>query len=334
MPSRSLSMDETEIDLSGPSLFTAGPSTSSQIDWHASYGTFEKSPGLSNRKPRPSGPLGDWPKQKPIHIADKATEKTKQVPEILPTKTANLENDGFKKLAEDIKLKSENMKLKLEIAKLKRENKQHKNQVSKLQKEDEKSKEKERQLWKSLDDMTKSRDNARKANDNNRAQKNKFKTKVKRLQSTKFTDGLKKKGAQEMLDKTKFTTGQKKSIINPEKRIRYSKEDVVQALVQKSLGTKAFNHLRKTAAYRIPTRQTQERWLGNLMSSMPGFQTDAILAVTELRKRSTDERFKEAVLVFDEMYLSKKMELHKKTQHILGPYNKVQVVMIRGLTSK
>ena len=137
-----------------------------------------------------------------------------------------------------------------------------------------------------------------------------------------------------MLDKTKFTTGQKKSIVNPEKRIHYSKEDVIQALVQKSLGTKAFNHLRKTAAYRIPTRQTQERWLGNLMSSMPGFQTDAILAVTELRKRSTDERFKEAVLVFDEMYLSKKMELHKKTQHILGPYNKVQVVMIRGLTSK
>ena len=67
---------------------------------------------------------------------------------------------------------------------------------------------------------------------------------------------------------------------------------------------------------------------------MPGFQTDAISAIKELRKRSTDERFHEAVVTFDEMYLSKKMELHRKTQHILGPYNKVMVCMMRGLTSK
>ena len=70
------------------------------------------------------------------------------------------------------------------------------------------------------------------------------------------------------------------------------------------------------------------------MSSMPGFQTDAILAAKELMKHSIDERFNESVLVFDEMHLSKKMELHKKTQNILGPYSKVQVVMIRGLSSK
>ena len=183
--------------------------------------------------------------------------------------------------------------------------------------------------------MEKSRDSARRANDNNRAKVSNLKKKVKRLESNKHIDGIKKKGAKELLEQNKkLTSGQVKSLLNPEKRIRYSKEDVIQALVQKSLGTKAFNHLRKTAAYRIPTRQTQERWLGNLMSSMPGFQTDAISAVKELRKRSTDERFHEAVVAFDEMYLSKKMELHRKTQHILGPYNKVMVCMMRGLTSK
>ena len=145
---------------------------------------------------------------------------------------------------------------------------------------------------------------------------------------------MKKKGAKEVLEKATFASGQVKSILNPGKRVHYSKQDVVQALVQKAIGTKSFNHLRRTAAYRIPSRQTQERWLGNLMSSLPGFQDDAILACKELMKNSTKEYFKSAMIVFDEMYLSKKMELHRKTQTILGPYNKVQVVMIRGLASR
>ena len=254
----------------------------------------------------------------------------------MPTISSDANTDGFSKLAEEIRLKTENMRLKLEVSKLQREKNIEANKVTKVKKESEKQKVKvkEGELLKALNEMTKSRDSARKANDNNRARVSKLNKKVKRLKSEKHTNGLKKEGAKEMLKKTKFTPGQVKSIMNPNKKIQYSKEDVVQALVQKSLGTKAFNHLRKTAAYRIPSRQTQERWLGNLMSSMPGFQTDAILAAKELMKHSIDERFNESVLVFDEMHLSQKMELHKKTQNILGPYSKVQVVMIRGLSSK
>ena len=330
--------DESEMEFlpHSSSLFSSGPPTSSQIEWHASYGKFAKPSGQSNRKPPKSGPLGVWPKQKPICTDGNVNqaETAIQEPKTMPTISSDANTDGFSKLAEEIRLKSENMRLKLEVSKLQRDKNIEANKVTKVKIESKKQKVKEGELLKALNEMTKSRDSARKANDNNRARVSKIKKKVKRLESEKYTNGLKKEGAKEMLKKTKFTPGQVKSILNPNKKIQYSKEDVVQALVQKSLGTKAFNHMRKTAAYRIPSRQTQERWLGNLMSSMPGFQTDAILAAKELMKHSIDERFNESVIVFDEMHLSKKMELHKKTQNILGPYSKVQVVMIRGLSSK
>ena len=333
---------DVEMDFSPKtSVFSRGPTTSAQIEWHANKMNFVETSGNSNRRPPVIGPLGEWPKQRPIRTAEKVPmkETATTVPEVTPTTTANANIDGFTALAEDIQIKTENMKLKLEVARLqkriKTDQKQSGMKANMAKKELEEDKRKQGELMKKLNKIEKSRDSARKANDNNRAKVSNLKKKVKRLESNKHIDGIKRKGAKEFLEQNKkLTSGQVKSLLNPEKRIRYSKEDVIQALVQKSLGTKAFNHLRKTAAYRIPTRQTQERWLGNLMSSMPGFQTDAILAVKELRKRSTDERFHEAVVSFDEMYLSKKMELHRKTQHILGPHNKVMVCMIRGLTSK
>ena len=66
--------DESEMEFlpNSSSLFSSGPPTSSQIEWHASYGKFAKPSGQSNRKPPKSGPLGVWPKQKPIHTVNQA----------------------------------------------------------------------------------------------------------------------------------------------------------------------------------------------------------------------------------------------------------------------
>ena len=91
--------------------------------------------------------------------------------------------------------------------------------------------------------------------------------------------------------------------------------------------------MRKTASYKIPSRQTQERWLGDLMSSMPGFQTDAITAIKVEGEKSKDVNFHEAIITFDEMSLAQKMEMHMKTQQIFGPHKKVMTVMMRGLTT-
>ena len=114
-----------EINLSSEtSLFSSGSITAAQVDWFASKENFVKSAGISNRRPKATGPLGEWPKQKPIQIENfKLPEVITKVSESSSTTTANSEIDGFTKLSEDIKLKTENMKLKMEVAKLQREKK-------------------------------------------------------------------------------------------------------------------------------------------------------------------------------------------------------------------
>ena len=69
------------------------------------------------------------------------------------------------------------------------------------------------------------------------------------------------------------------------------------------------------------------------MSSMPGFQTDAITAIKIQGEKSKDERFHESIISFVEMKVAQKLEMHMKTQQIFGPHKKVQTVMMRGLTT-
>ena len=158
-----------------------------------------------------------------------------QEPKTKPVIPSAPNTDGFSKLAEEIRLKTENMKLKLEVSKLQREKNIEANKVTKVKKESEKQivkqKVKEGEMLKALNEMTKSRDSARKANDNNRARVSNLKKKVKRLESEKYTKKLKKEGVKEMLEKTKFTPGQAKNIMNPDKKIHYSKQDVVQVII-------------------------------------------------------------------------------------------------------
>ena len=49
---------------------------------------------------------------------------------------------------------------------------------------------------------------------------------------------------------------------------------------------------------------------------------------------SEDEKFKHAMITFDEMALTSTYELDKKTQQLIGPHDKAMVVMMRGLGPK
>ena len=44
--------------------------------------------------------------------------------------------------------------------------------------------------------------------------------------------------------------------------------------------------------------------------------------------------YKYAQLTFDEMAVKSTLEMDRKTQQIIGPHDKAQVCMMRGLTSK
>jgi hypothetical protein len=79
---------DVEMDFSPEtSLFSRGPTTTAQIEWHANKVKFDETSGNSNRRPPVIGPLGEWPKQRPIHTAEKVpmNETATPAPEIIPT---------------------------------------------------------------------------------------------------------------------------------------------------------------------------------------------------------------------------------------------------------
>ena len=49
---------------------------------------------------------------------------------------------------------------------------------------------------------------------------------------------------------------------------------------------------------------------------------------------TSDKLFRHAMIVLDEIDLKRTIEMDKKNQKIIGPYKKMQTVMIRGLASK
>ena len=298
-------------------------------------------PGTSNNCTPVSGPLGAFIKS--THSRRPQQQQATPVPTPMPEKdestTADL--DGFKLLARNFKYRKENEKLqlqnnefKLEVAKYKKKWKDRiiKDKVERANNELKAEKER-KALVKVIETVEAERDHSRTLNNQKRAKISRLKKTVKRLESKPHTDLLVNKGTKKILETANFTPAMSRSIMNPGKGVHYGKEDIVRALVSRCLGEKAFRHMRKTASYKIPSRQTQERWLGDLMSSMPGFQTDAITAIKVEGEKSKDERFHEAIITFDEMSLAQKMEMHMKTQQIFGPHKKVMTVMMRGLTT-
>ena len=286
-----------------------------------------------------SGPLGVWPKSTHSRKPQPATTVHTPMPE--KDEDASTDLDGFKLLASNFKhkkeiekLKLKNNQFKLQVAKYKKKLKDRGIKEKVEQAKTEIKAEKERKsLVQTIDNLVAERDYSRTLNNQKRTKISRLKKTVKRLESKPHTDLVVKKGTEKILETANFTPAMTRSIMNPGKRVKYGKEDIVRALVIRCLGEKAFRHMRKTASYKIPTRQTQERWLGDLMSSMPGFQTDAIKAVKIQGEKSKDVRFHEAILTFDEMSLKQKMEMHMKTQTIFGPHKKAQTVMMRGLTT-
>jgi hypothetical protein len=64
------------------------------------------------------------------------------------------------------------------------------------------------------------------------------------------------------------------------------------------------------------------------------YQEDSLRFLKHMLDESEDEKFKHAMITFDEMALTSTYELDKKTQQLIGPHDKAMVVMMRGLGPK
>lgn len=129
-----------------------------------------------------------------------------------------------------------------------------------------------------------------------------------------------------------FTPGQIKRILNPNKKYSsWSAEDIASAISLRSVSPKAYRYLKKIG-YPLPALSTLRRWALTLALDC-GILTHVIKL---MKQKSTSLKQSERLcsLSFDEIYISNKLCIDQKEQHVLGPYKACQVVMVRGLCSQ
>ena len=151
---------------------------------------------------------------------------------------------------------------------------------------------------------------------------------MKRLTSKKFqAENIKKKLKQS------FSSAQITKLLNPQRKFvkKYSKEDVINALILKSINSRAFNFVRSKNIMVLPSPRTQERFLKDFQCE-PGFLVDGITILEKKLQSSESEHEKFSSLCFDEMSIRMGYEYCKRTQKVYGSHKKIQVVQVRGLT--
>lgn len=129
-----------------------------------------------------------------------------------------------------------------------------------------------------------------------------------------------------------FSPGQVKTLLNPNKRIKWSSEDIACAISLRSVSAKAYRYLRNKLKYPLPALSTLRRWVSKLVCS-PGILNQVLLIMKNNGKALNDFE-KLTCLSFDEMSLSKRLCFERKDEHVFGPHSHAQVVMARGLTGK
>lgn len=141
-----------------------------------------------------------------------------------------------------------------------------------------------------------------------------------------------KKSVQEILS-TCFTPGQIKMLLNPmQKKTRWSSEDIASAISLRSVSPKAYRYLKKTRKIPLPGMSTLRRWVGSFKID-EGILDDVLLIMKHKGESMTDVE-KITVICFDEIHLSNQIAIERRSERVIGPHKKCQVVVARGLVKK
>lgn len=129
-----------------------------------------------------------------------------------------------------------------------------------------------------------------------------------------------------------FTPKQIDLLLHEKKsKVKWSIEDIASAIALRSLSPKAYRYLRKNN-FPLPGLSTLKEWASRLDLSV-GVLKDIL---TLMKNKASDMEFpaKICVLCFDEIHISRKVEIEKKKEQVYGPHKKVQVGIVRGLFRK
>lgn len=129
-----------------------------------------------------------------------------------------------------------------------------------------------------------------------------------------------------------FSPGQITVLMNRNKKIQWSSEDISCAISLRSVSAKAYRYLRTKLKYPLPALSSLRRWVSSFECS-PGILKHVLLVMKHNGSNLNDFQ-KITALSFDEMSLSQQMCFERKYEKVFGPHKHVQVVMARGVTSK
>jgi len=129
-----------------------------------------------------------------------------------------------------------------------------------------------------------------------------------------------------------FTEGQIRCILEKKKWIQWSIDDYAAAISLQSVSPKGYCYLRTKLHYPLPSLASLREWALKKFRIEEGFLTDVLTVMREKGKELSSLE-KLAVLSFDEMIVSSEINFDAKLEKLVGPYGKVQVMMVRGLFS-
>ena len=127
-----------------------------------------------------------------------------------------------------------------------------------------------------------------------------------------------------------FTPGQIRCLLQ-DKRVKWSSEDIANALTLRALSKKTYNYLRKRN-FPLPARSTLQKWTRQFKCRRGILQE--VLSLMKAKATNFTELERICVLSFDEMNIDGRVCYDSSDDVILGPHSNVQVVMIRGLFAK
>lgn len=127
-----------------------------------------------------------------------------------------------------------------------------------------------------------------------------------------------------------FTVGQNRQITSG-RRVKWSAEDIADAISLRSISPRAYRYLRITKKMPLPAFSTLRRWAQKITVKR-GLLHD-VIRILKSKGASMAVVEKLCVLSYDEMYVSHEVKLDREVEQIVGNHKNVQVVMLRGLAS-
>lgn len=119
-----------------------------------------------------------------------------------------------------------------------------------------------------------------------------------------------------------------KKAINPSNSgLRYSNKEICEALILRTISTKAYELLRKNSILPLPSQTTLSERISHFRCE-PGIQND-FFHLLKLQLSTLSDIDRQSMLLFDEMQISQSIEYCPRLKKVFPAYKKVQVVLLR-----